>query len=390
MNEGVNGRQVHFGKSNWLYIILGPKDELKYEEVMNGLAKIEGLKDDIFLTTVPIPLIAPTSQILASAWSQQFWQTVYRKNNPLGPHPSLYSRAEESVSRDAAVWMTLAHQVAKKSKKAGFGEPIGAVIIKRTHPTKPNVEKPVAKDADGEDDYTSDGSKPSSNGKPKAANGSKATTSRSETPSQPTDSQSVDTQNVDDSPEIEEKESVQIVAIAADARWHQQDKVGLTGNPMAHAALRAISMVGQKLVRAEDRPKTQVPIMEFEAFQDKPLLSDEKIVFDANHPCPDGYLCHDLELYLTHEPCVMCAMAILHSRMGKIVFRQRMPLTGGLGSEDRGYDACAESGTCEHGGCGGGLGLGLHYRKELNWTLLGWEWETDMLEELPLNAHLHA
>ncbi|KAI1805732.1 cytidine deaminase-like protein [Daldinia bambusicola] len=319
MNEG-NGRQVHLGKSNWLYIVLGPENEMSYHELVKGLSTIDDIRDDIFLETIPVPLLAPTSQVQANMWSQQFWQTVYRKNNPLGPHPSTISRTETIISRDASIWMNLAHQVAKKAQRAGYGEPIGAVIVRHS----------------------------------------------------------------------EAKETTEIVAIAADARWHQMERTGLTGNPMAHAALRAISMVAQKLVRAEDRPKSPQKVMDFEAFQDKPLLSDEQQVFEGDHPCPDGYLCHELELYMTHEPCTMCAMAILHSRMGRIVFRHRMPLTGGMSSEDRGYDACAASGTCEGGSCGGGKGLGLHWRKELNWTLLGWEWESDSIENLTVDPHLHA
>ncbi|KAI0402142.1 hypothetical protein F4802DRAFT_618144 [Xylaria palmicola] len=328
MNEG-NGRTIHTGKSNWLYILLGPKDELPYDELLRGLASVDGIRDDIFIGIIPVPLLAPTSQVQANLWSQQFWQTVYRKNNPLGPHPSNICRTTSAVSRDASVWMTLAHQVARKSRDAGLGEPIGAVIIKRTTPGKFDSPKNAA-------------------------------------------------------------ETTQIVALAGDARWHQQEKVGFTGNPMGHAALRAISMVAQKLVRTENRDEKKTAIMEFESFQDGPLLNDEQTVFDAEHPCPDGYLCHDLELYLTHEPCVMCAMAILHSRMGRIVFRHRMPLTGGMSSEDRGYDTCGNPTTCVDNPCGGGRGLGLHWRKELNWSMLGWEWETDTVERLTVDPHQHA
>ena len=159
---------------------------------------------------------------------------------------------------------------------------------------------------------------------------------------------------------------------------------------MAHAALRAISMVAQKLVRAEKRSPKTAQVMEFEAFQDKPLLEDEQQVFELDHPCPDGYLCHELELYMTHEPCTMCAMAILHSRMGRIVFRHRMPLTGGMSSEDRGHNLCGGAKSCERGSCGGGQGLGLHWRKELNWSMLGWEWEADSAEGLAIDPHVHA
>ncbi|KAK6955575.1 hypothetical protein Daesc_003215 [Daldinia eschscholtzii] len=402
MNEG-NGRQVHLGKSNWLYIVLGPKDEMSYDELVKGLSTIDDIRDDIFVGTIPVPLLAPTSQVQANMWSQQFWQTVYRKNNPLGPHPSTISRTEAIVSRDASIWMNLAHQIAKKSQKAGYGEPIGAVIVKRTIPGKSDSGKQSAPKEGAVESEVSNGE----GGGPEGDNCNShhqnacevngASHNTAEVPNgvindvnQPDISSSEAPAQDSTKPDTEGKETTQIVAIAADARWYQQEKVGLTGNPMAHAALRAISMVAQKLVRAEDRPKSEQKMMEFEAFQDKPLLSDEQLVFDEDHPCPDGYLCHELELYMTHEPCTMCAMAILHSRMGRIVFRHRMPLTGGMSSEDRGYDACGGSSACGEGSCGGGQGLGLHWRKELNWTLLGWEWESDSIESLSVDAHLHA
>jgi len=55
----------------------------------------------------------------------------------------------------------------------------------------------------------------------------------------------------------------------------------------------------------------------------------------------------------------MCAMAIVHSRFGRLVFGKRMPATGGI---------CAD----------GELGHGLFWRKELNWTLLAWQWESTL------------
>ncbi|KAI2634242.1 cytidine deaminase-like protein [Hypomontagnella submonticulosa] len=393
LNEG-NGRQVHLGKSNWLYIVLGPTKDLPFEELMKGLASIDTIRDDIFVGKIAVPLLAPTSQVQANMWSQQYWQTVYRKNNPLGPHPSTISRTEATVSRDASIWMTLAHEIAKESQEAGFGEPIGAVIVKRTLPGRPDWGKNnQAKQGTAESDSNGEGVKADADAdgevaSPDATEAVPANTAR--------DVNQLDSSNLGagvegaSKPTVVTKETTQIVAIAADARWYQQEKTGHTGNPMAHAALRAISMVAQKLVRAENRPHKEQRIMEFESFQDKPLLTNEQIVFDEEHPCPDGYLCHELELYLTHEPCTMCAMAILHSRMGRIVFRHRMPLTGGMSSEDRGYDTCGASGTCPHGQCGGGKGLGLHWRKELNWTLLGWEWESDDTEKLLVDPHLHA
>ncbi|KAK1750005.1 cytidine deaminase-like protein [Echria macrotheca] len=315
MNESPQSRQIHTGKSNWIYIILGPENLLSRDELVKALSTVEGLEEEIFIRSVPVPMVAPTSQVQAAMWSQHFWPTVYRKNNPLGPHPSMVSRSTDEIANDAAIWMTLAHQVANETGARGYGEPMGACIIQR------------------------------------------------------------------------DQGKTTVVALAADARWCEHGKTGDTGNPMAHSVLRAISMVAQKLVRSENRQTATVidPILEFEAFQDKPILEDERKVFDIDHPSPDGYLCHGLEMYLTHEPCVMCSMAILHSRMGKVVFRHRMPLTGGLGAEDRG------SGHRSLNGADGGRGLGLFWRRELNWSLVAWEWESSgCLRPLPVDEATHA
>jgi tRNA-specific adenosine deaminase 3 len=315
MNESPQSRQIHTGKSNWIYVIMGPEHAVSKKDLIEALSPIEGLEEGIFIRSIPVPMVPPTSQVQAAMWSQNFWPTVYRKNNPLGPHPAMVSRATDEITGDAAVWMTLAHQVAEQSKAAGYGESLGACVVQR------------------------------------------------------------------------DQGKTVVVALAADARWHDHDNTSDAGNPMAHAVLRAISMVAQKLVRAENR-KTDTktpPILEFEAFQDAPLLPDEQKVFEQDHPSPDGYLCHGLELYLTHEPCVMCSMAILHSRMGKVVFRHRMPLTGGLCSEDRGdgHPDLAES--------AGGRGLGLFWRRELNWSLVAWEWESaGSLKPLLVDYKVHA
>ncbi|KAJ1338180.1 tRNA-specific adenosine deaminase 3 [Microdochium nivale] len=380
-----NGRAVHAGKSHWLYIMLGFKDELDYGELIRGLSTIDGIRDDIFVGVIPVPLRAPTSQVQANLWSQQFWQTVYRKNNPLGPHPSSICRTTTTVSRDAHVWMALAHKIAKQTSEEGYGEPIGAVIIRRSVPGKPDSRG--FRDDAGE--FEVQASARDSSAKAEADHG--LGNANNEDPNS-TD-RAIGTNNdnninqVPNTPQEEQKERTSIVAVAGDARWHQQRKAGASGNPMAHAALRAISMVAQKLVRAEGKDQVEFRPIEFESFQDCALLKDEAEVFEADHPNPDGYLCHDLELYMTHEPCTMCAMAILHSRMGRIIFCQRMPLTGGMSSEDRGYDTCR---GCEDEPCGGGAGLGLHWRKELNWSMLGWEWEADKAIGLRVDPHTHA
>lgn len=155
------------------------------------------------------------------------------------------------------------------------------------------------------------------------------------------------------------------LAVAGDARWAGGGAGVAVGNVMAHAVLRAVGMVAAKLRRAEGGsgdPEESAEAQERGVFLDSPLQEPllgplEQEVFDDDNAAPDGYLCHNLEIYVTHEPCVMCAMALLHSRFGRVVVGKRMPRTGAL---------CGEE---------GGLGHGLGWRKELNWSLLAWEVE---------------
>ncbi|ODA80944.1 hypothetical protein RJ55_03904 [Drechmeria coniospora] len=301
MNDTAAGRQIHTAKSAWIYIIVGEVKGFDKEEIVQSLSRVEGLEDGVFVATIPIPLLAPTSQIQAAMWSSQFWPTVYRKNNPLGPHPSMVGRGTDEIKDDGSIFMALAHRVALQAKRAGIGEAMGAVIVQR-----------------GED-------------------------------------------------------GAEVIGLAGDARWHQEFGLGVPNNTMTHCVLRAISMVAQKLVRHERRAaglEFAYPNLEYNAFQDRPLLELETECFHQEHPNKEGYLCHGLELYVTHEPCVACSMGILHSRMGKVVFCNHMPRTGGLSSDDRPD--------------GGGRGLGLFWRRELNWSLLAWEWEREGVAELPL------
>ena len=260
----------------------------------------------IHLREVEVPLLAPTSPEQAEEWSLRYWPTMYRKTNPFGPHPSIVTKAEEEISADdnIARSMGLAKRVAAEAKEHICGEQIGCVILQR-RPDKP----------------------------------------------------------------------AEVIAVAGDARYsspHGADYVH--PNVMSHAVMRAIGMVARKRVRAAVKkpeqldadmavldlnkpsktPPDNAPKTVVESLLDYPLTALETNAFEQDNIIPNGYLCVDLEIYITHEPCMMCSMAILHSRFARCIFGRRMPLTGAMCADD-------------------GLGYGLFWRPELNWKLLCWE-----------------
>ena len=299
------------GPSTERLLVVGATSVISKVEIIEVLSAV--LSDPIIFS-IPAPLLAPTSQEQATLWSSRYWPTVYKKTNPFGPHPSIVSRAELEIRDSVKKWMGLATEVALQAGTTGSGEAVGVVVVERRN----GIARPVA--------------------------------------------------------------------IAGDARWLDWP-CNKRGNVTAHAALRAIAMVSEGLRWTDETKEVQLtsiggtrsdsgesePRVESESFQeitmrapvkkaedvpsifrDQPFLEVEKGHYDTSGN-EDGYLCHDLELYCTHEPCVMCSMAIVHSRFGRVIFKHRMPDTGGL---------CAD----------GKLGHGLFWRKELNWTLLAWQW----------------
>ena len=164
-----------------------------------------------------------------------------------------------------------------------------------------------------------------------------------------------------------DKQNPTVVAVAGDARWNMSAAVKEFDNGIVtgHAVMRVIGLVARK--RQElSKMSSQIPIEAVppDAFADEPLTDVEYNIYKRDTLKPNGYLCLDLELYLTHEPCVMCSMAILHSRFSRVIFQERMPRTGGLTADVPGNGPEAPSGSK----------YALFWRPELNWKLLAWQW----------------
>jgi tRNA-specific adenosine deaminase 3 len=50
-------------------------------------------------------------------------------------------------------------------------------------------------------------------------------------------------------------------------------------------------------------------------------------------PSEYHYLCNDYHVYTTHEPCTMCCMALIHSRVSRLIYLKQCPRTGALNPE---------------------------------------------------------
>lgn len=181
-----------------------------------------------------------------------------------------------------------------------------------------------------------------------------------------------------------DKQNPMVVAVAGDARCNMSTTVKKvdTGMVTGHAVMRVIGLVARKRLELS-KMSLQLPIETVppDAFADEPLTDVEYNIYNRDSLNPNGYLCLDLELYLTHEPCIMCSMAILHSRFGKVIFQERMPRTGGLTADvaDDGQEAPSKS------------KYGLFWRPELNWKLLAWQWHDDESStSSPVLTDVHA
>ena len=264
------------------------------------------------LQTIQVPIHPPTSGEQAKAWSQRYWPTIFKNNNPFGPHASIIMRAEFEMRGDAPHWMDLARQAGQDMLEGLRGEPIGVAVVNRHGEQGPSA-----------------------------------------------------------------------VVVAGDARWNEFEEAARSGsgNVMAHGVMRAISLVARKRrALVGDNEASENDTLSSRFFADGPLTRLESEMLARPSIARGGYLCLGLEIYTTHEPCVMCSMAILHSRFGRIVFGQHLPRTGGLAAEllppftapsgnDDDYNDEHRSAPSQY--------YGLFWRPELNWKLPAWQWIDD-------------
>lgn len=89
-----------------------------------------------------------------------------------------------------------------------------------------------------------------------------------------------------------------------------------TQHPLRHAVINTIRKVADFAALSNDRAKS-------DALETRDQSSDGN---------ERNYLLTSLTLFTTHEPCVMCSMALLHSRVKEVIYLYPMPQTGACGS----------------------------------------------------------
>lgn len=277
---------------------------------------------------VPVPLHAPLDEKQAKEWSQRYWPCIYNPAAQLlqdaPPLHLLRKTKQELESYETDNFIQLAQVVAEEARASGRGLGIGAVVV-----------DPVTK---------------------------------------------------------------QVLAAAGDARYYPEGRTDLTndqgGRPEYHALMRAISMVANKELRkrlaagshqkfaatcSEGLPGQAVSAIE-QYYLDSTFFGEDADAKFIGYPprntairC-EGYLCSNLDIYLTHEPCVCCSMAMVHSRFRACILMKRMTSSGAL---------CART----HQSL---LGYGLFWRRELNWRVLTFRYKSGHDRDSVLKDMFHA
>ncbi|CAH2351334.1 tRNA-specific adenosine deaminase subunit Tad3p [[Candida] railenensis] len=78
-------------------------------------------------------------------------------------------------------------------------------------------------------------------------------------------------------------------------------------HPLQHSTMQAIAKVADSELKRRNN-----------------LAENENSNYIQQGKEENNYLCHNLLVYSTHEPCVMCAMALVHSRIGRIIYMKNM------------------------------------------------------------------
>ncbi|KDO31156.1 hypothetical protein SPRG_04296 [Saprolegnia parasitica CBS 223.65] len=74
------------------------------------------------------------------------------------------------------------------------------------------------------------------------------------------------------------------------------------------------------------------PLMQHAPMQALEVVSIQDVARDQSQAATESYLCTGYDVYVAVEPCVMCAMALVHSRVRRVIYFKKNAGSGALGS----------------------------------------------------------
>jgi len=106
------------------------------------------------------------------------------------------------------------------------------------------------------------------------------------------------------------------------------------------SSMKPVSFLGHDTRQSNRHPLKHAAINTIRTLADHhaSLESSKSRISTSEHSSEDpelrngsNYLLTDMAFFITHEPCVMCSMALLHSRVKDLFYLYPMPRTGGCG-----------------------------------------------------------
>jgi tRNA-specific adenosine deaminase 3 len=379
----------------------------------------------IDLYPTKVPLYPPFNITQAETWSNTLWPVVFNpaaSRSTVMPPPQTLKRAQESIEQRAGYYLSLACKVAEEAEQSGLGRSVGAVIV------DPAIEEEMIEAGyEGGYDTTAEWDEAvlavagdARYSRPEAGAPSQAQLHNGVVPNPASKSYNAD---VEGGPELH----ALMRAVDMVARWRrehdadQSDPQSEQHPPETVGKLSPFESYFLYRHQPDSSDQPQSPSSPLKRKHEDPNPESNLTIDPSTDPSQSqlhhpplpapppstivadpaiqttmptaprirtrsqgGYLCTDLDVYLSHEPCLCCSMGILLSRFRAVIFPRRGRLeSGGLASEPviapvaDGLEETASAGASAVDGQSEREYYGLHWRKELNWRALGFEFVED-------------
>lgn len=410
----------------------------------------------MFLFKIRVPVYPPSNAEVAELWSKTLWPVTFNPAaapSTVVPPPQVLSRAQKSIEPRAGYYLALAREIAKESKQSGRGRGVGAVIVdpdiearidsnaweegynsrerwmqaviavagdcryarpEAGGPFRTTLKQPVRPTSKMYDSNEEGG--PDLHALMRAIE-LVARVRRGDPDHQVSMAGRYCMPVVFSDPQLSEKLSPFEEYFLYEAGNHiipGDSTSSLSSTPTSSLSPRkrkldepnlevSSSLDGQAVAEQPSStflpappPSTATALPDSTSSQLLPGGQDDSSLagLRIRTRAQGGYLCTDLDVYLSHEPCLCCSMGVLLSRFRAVIFpRTGRMECGGLASEPIVRPSLVQkevnpdTQTAPDDQTGNGTEnpdrpyYGLHWRKELNWRALGFEFVEDETDD---------